>query len=272
MPDVLPDIRSIPPDLCPPPVVEGAPGPGRRVCQVAPEYQGTQVHHTLYLPTDWQEGRRYPVIVEYAGNGPYENEFGDLCTGRVEDSVLGYGASGGQGFLWLCLPFISEDHRHNQLQWWGDVEATVDYCLGAVRRVCEEYGGDPRALILAGFSRGAIACGFIGLHDERVSALWRAFIVHSHYDGVRLWDYAGCDRASALERLKRLRGRPQFISHEGSVRATEDYLRETGIEGSFTFQELPFRNHTDTWVLRDLAERARLRQWLQAILRGPFEK
>jgi len=266
MSQILPDIRSIPFDLHLPVVTEGLPGPGRRVKQVAPEYEGTDVYHVLYLPVDWQRGRRYPLIVEYPGNGPYRNEYGDTCTGKVEDCVLGYGASGGEGYLWVCLPFISRDRQRNQLEWWGDISATVDYCLRAVRRICEEYGGDPSALILAGFSRGAIACNFIGLHNEEISDLWRAFIAHSHYDGVRTWGYAGDDRVSALERLRRLRGRPQFISHEGSTAATREYLEQTGIQGCFTFVDIPFRNHTASWVLRDIPERARLRQWLREIL------
>ena len=83
---------------------------------------------------------------------------------------------------------------------------------------------------------------------------------------MRSWGYVGDDRASALERLKRLRGRPQFISHEGSTKETRDYLEQTGVQGRFTFVDLPFRNHTDRWVLRDIPERERLRRWLKEII------
>jgi hypothetical protein len=276
----LPDIRSLPQDLFPPPVVEGAPAPGARVRQVIARYRGTEVYHALYLPADWQSddfsagqsaSKRYPVIIEYAGNGPYSNAYGDTCTGRVEDCNLGYGISAGRGYIWACLPYVSEDHacgaRHNQLQWWGDVQATIVYCRAAVAEICDTYGGDPSAVILAGFSRGAIACNFIGLHDDRIAGLWRAFIAHSHYDGVRPWPYAGSDRRSAMERLKRLRGRPQFISHEGSVHDTQDYLEQADADGVFTFQPLSYRNHTDTWVLRDIPERKALRKWIQNVLK-----
>ena len=257
----LPDIRSLKPDLSVPSIVDGQPGPGKRVRQIVPEYQGTMIYHSLYLPTDWQEGRLYPVIVEYAGN-----KYGDVCTGKVDDCNLGYGISGGAGFIWACLPYISEDHWRNQLQWWGDVEATVDYCKKAVHRICTEYGGDPSAVILAGFSRGAIACNYIGLHDDEIADLWLAFVAHSHYDGVREWGYEGDDRASALNRLKRLNGRPQFISHEASTRATREYLKSTGIVAPFTFVDIPYRNHTDSWVLRDIQERRIIRRWLKEIL------
>jgi hypothetical protein len=277
----LPDIRSVPQDLVAPRMTQGVPAPGARVRQVIAPYRGTAVYHALYLPADWKSvywlsadrqpagqpaSRRYSVIVEYAGNGPYGNAYGDTCTGRVEDCNLGYGISAGQSFIWACLPYVSQDGQRNQLQWWGDVQATVDYCRAAVAEICGTYGGDPSAVLLAGFSRGAIACNYIGLHDDQIAGLWRAFIAHSHYDGVHSWPYAGSDRRSAMERLQRLRGRPQFISHEGSVHDTQKYLTEAHADGVFTLQPLPYRNHTDTWVLRDIPEREALREWVQNIL------
>ncbi|MHC4251308.1 MAG: hypothetical protein ACYS9X_19485 [Planctomycetota bacterium] len=261
-----PDIGTVPRDLVTPAMTKGAPAPGRRVRVVAAEYKGTEVHHALYLPTDWRRGRTYPVIVEYAGNGPYRNRSGDVCTGRPEDCNLGYGLSGGRGFIWVCLPYVAKGGKRNQLKWWGDVEATVRYCRTVVPRVCEDYGGDPSKVILAGFSRGSIAANFIGLHDDEVARLWRGFICHSHYDGVRKWGYAGDDRRAAAERLARLKGRPQFISHEVSVEKTREYLEGTGVEGDFTFLAIPYRNHTDSWVLRDIPERAAARKWLAKVL------
>lgn len=258
----LPDIRAVAPDLTVPAVEEGAPAAGRRVRQTLAAYAGTDVHHTLYLPTDWQAGKRFPVIVEYAGNGSYSNRYGDVSDGTVEGSRLGYGASGGRGFIWVCAPYVSADRQRNQTTWWGDVEATVGYCTGVVAEVCTRYGGDPKAVFIAGFSRGAIGCNYIGLHNDAVAALWRGFLCHSHYDGVRAWGYAGSDRASAAVRLARLKGRPQFISHEGSVAGTRAYLAEACPEGRFTFVPLPYRNHTDAWALRDIPERAALREWL----------
>lgn len=267
----LPDIRSVPQDLFPPSMVEGTPGPGKRVRRVAAHYQGTDVYHALYLPVDWSPRgapgqERYPLIVEYAGNGPYSNDYGDTCTGRVEDCSLGFGISGGTGFIWICLPYISVDGQRNQRQWWGSVDATVEYCLAVVPDVCRRYGGDPTAVLLTGFSRGAIACNYVGLRDDRIAGLWAAFIVHSHYDGVRAWPYEDSDRRSATERLQRLRGRAQFISHESSVQDTQTYLEQIQADGRFTYQALPYRNHTDTWVLRDIPERQVLREWVRRVL------
>lgn len=255
-------LEAIPMDLTTPPVTDGAPAPGTRVRMVLPDYKGTAVYHALYLPSDWTSGATYPVIVEYAGNK------WRTSPGTVEGSNLGYGISGGKGVIWICMPFVDQKNQMNAATWWGDVEATVAYCKKAVRRICAAYGGDPSRVFIAGFSRGAIACNYIGLHDDEIASLWRGFICHSHYDGLRLWDYAGSDRESAEARLKRLGHRPQFVSQEGGIDATRAYLRNAFPEGRFTFQALPFPDHTDSWVLRDIPERKALRDWFQQALKG----
>ncbi len=249
------DIDSLPPDLKTPPITDGTPAPGKRARQYLKEYEGTGVFHALYLPTDWRAGKNYPVIVEFTGN-KYKSSLG-----IVEESDLGYGLSAGKKIIWVCVPYVNKKEMKNQPTWWGDVDATVDYCRKTVKLVCEQYGGDSDNVFIAGFSRGAIACNFIGLHDDEIASLWRGFICHSHYDGVRKWGYAGSDRAAAATRLKRLGKRPQFISHENSVKATQDYLRESYPVGNFTFLSLKGVSHTDTWVLREVPERNTLREW-----------
>ena len=266
---LLPDLHSIPEDLVIPPVTEGAPSAGQRVRQTTAGWEGTEVHHVLYLPRDWVAGKSFPVIVEYAGNGGYNDKHGDVSHGTVEGSRLGYGVSGGEGCLWLCLPYVevTDGTKRNAIKWWGDVEETKRYCQATLKDLCAKYGGDAERVVLAGFSRGSIGCNYIGLHDDAIAKLWYGFICHSHYDGVRTgWPYGGADREAALVRLKRLQGRPQFISHEGSVQATEEWLRSTGEKADWTFVPLPFRNHTDAWVLRDLPERKRLREWFSRVV------
>ena len=63
----LPDIRKVPQDLKTPAMEEGRPAPGKRVKMVADKYKDTDIYHALYLPRDWKKGKKYPVIVEYAG-------------------------------------------------------------------------------------------------------------------------------------------------------------------------------------------------------------
>jgi hypothetical protein len=266
-----PDLSSVPVDLELPEMVEGPPAPGMRVRATAPGFEGGAAYHALYLPLDWREGVKMPMFVEYPGNGGYTNKFGDVCGGVPEGCALGYGLSGGRGFVWLALPFVEirEGRPAVARKWWGDIEQTKRYCLAAIDDAVARFGCDRSRVILGGFSRGAIACNYIGLHDDEIAERWCAFFCHSHYDGViERWPYAGADRASALERLRRLKGRPQWISQEGSTAATETYLRETGIAGDFVFRAIPFRNHSDRWVLRDLPERRAAREWLETSSRA----
>ena len=269
----LPDIKSVAPDSEIPELSEGPPTAGVRVIETTTGWKGTDAHHVLYLPTDWTAGKRWPVLVEYAGNGGYKNRFGDVSEGTVEGSRLGYGLSAGKGFIWVCMPFVESTAggiKQNATRWWGTVEETKRYCIETVHDVCARWGGDPDRVILCGFSRGSIACNYIGLHDDEIAPLWAGFFCHSHYDGViEAWRYPLSDRASALTRLRRLVSRPQFISHEGSVAATEKWLSSTGLKGRWTFVGLPYRNHSDEWVLRDIPERRQAREWLQQFASTP---
>lgn len=242
-------------DLTVPAVTDDAPSPGARVRQFNKDYIGSRVYHTLYLPTDWKPNQKFPVIVEYAGNK------WRTSLGTVEGSSLGYGVTGGKGVIWICMPYVNQQEMRNQETWWGDVDATVAYCKHTVKRICDEYGGDSDNVFIAGFSRGAIACNFIGLHDDEIASLWRGFICHSHYDGVRKWGYPGSDRPAAARRLARLGNRPQFISQENSIDATQTYLKDAFPTGNFTFVPLKGVPHTDTWVLEDRPERKALREW-----------
>jgi hypothetical protein len=276
------DLASVPADLSVPALSAGGPAAGRRIRQTHPAYAGTEVYHVLYLPVGWEPGKRYPVIVEYAGNGPYNGRFGDVSSGLVEGSRLGYGLSGGEGMIWLCLPYLNQDADANVRQWWGDnpdydPEPTVDYCKKTLPWICEMFGGDPRRVVLAGFSRGAIACNFIGLHDDEIAKFWCGFIASSHYDGVReSWGYPGADRRAAMVRLLRLGARPQFILHEvtddqaTSLSTTRKYLESTGIDlGRVTFLSTGFRNHSDAWVLRPSPARRVLRNYLAEVVSPP---
>lgn len=260
------NLNSLPSDLTVPTVTHDKPQDGKRVWQTNPGFENTKIAHALYLPSDWKPGKTYPVIIEYPGNGGFKNALGDRSQGRVQDCKLGYGLSGGKGMIWVSLPFADPETGKHAIKWWGNPDATADYCKQTVARICREYGGDSKNVFLVGFSRGAIACNYIGLRDDEIAALWKAMLLHSHYDGVRKWNYADSDSASARKRLARLGTRPQFISHERSTQATEDFLKASQSQGQFTFMALPYPNHSDEWVLKDIPERTRARKWLQTIV------
>jgi hypothetical protein len=265
------NLHALTSDLTVPELSQGDPAAGKRIRQTKAGYEGWELHHTLYLPTDWQPPEagkpKFPVIVEYPGNGGYKNTLGDECSGKPEDCKLGYGLTEGKRFIWVCLPFVDPVEKKHALHWWGDADATAAYCVQTVKRVCQAYGGDPEAVVLTGFSRGAIACNYIGLRNDEIAKLWCAMLPHSHYDGVRQWPYADSDAASAVTRLKRLGRQPQLITHELSIDAPRQFLREHAPDGNFTFLALPYPNHSDKWVLKDIPERAIAREWLATAIK-----
>ncbi|MBU6174510.1 MAG: hypothetical protein KGQ60_11945 [Planctomycetes bacterium] len=259
------NIHRVAADLVVPEIMHGEPAAGKRVATVTEGWEKSDVRHVLYLPTDWEPGRSYPLIVEYPGNGGYRNDLGDTSDGNPESCMLGYGLSAGEGFLWLSLPFVevsSQGASRNCRQWWGDIEETKRYCITTVKDVCERYGADKSRVVLCGFSRGAIACNYLGLRDDEIAKVWCGFFCHSHYDGVYRWPYPDSDPASALKRLARLAARPQWISHEIDLTKTEEFVRRSGITEVFTLVPIPYPNHSSAWILRDIPERARARQWL----------
>lgn len=263
-----------------PEMLEKRPIAGIRVKQTLLEYKKTNVYHSLYLPTDWKNGYRYPVIVEYTGN--YFPPTGS--TGKVEDANLGYGLSKGEKFIWLVLPYISKNHKYNEIKWWGDEIATVNYCKKAIKFICDEYGGDPSNLFICGFSRGAIGVNYIGLYDDEIAKLWKGFITNDHYDGIEEWcnTYWGYPlekyREDAKKRLKRIKNRPVLIMQNNSAEAVEKiktYVSNSVDDSSFDYLYVPINKlfskipnsyfettHTDKWLLFENEYATKVRDWI----------
>lgn len=263
------DMRDVVPDLVPPEVTLGSPAPGRRVFQTATGFE-SPVQHVVYLPTNHGGNRKWPILVEWTGNGPYRNEHGDISTGKPEHGLLGYGLAGSHGAICLSLPLLSENGTQIVTQWWGnspthDPSASIRYLKQAIADTCEKHGGDPSRVILVGFSRGAIAVNAIGLASDEAAGLWKAAVCFSHYDGVREWPYTGNDPESALKRLQRLGQKSQFIVSESAsqLEATRAHLTKSGIPGQFTYGMTGFVNHSDRWALRPSSARQQIRDWLK---------
>lgn len=269
--------------LAVPVLSDGAPGAGKRVKVTPPEYAGTNVFHTLYLPEGWKKnGAKLPVIFEYTGN----HHPASGSTGEVEGAGLGYGVSGGRS-IWVSLPYISKDHKDNQVTWWGDAAATVAYAKRNVPRIIAEFGGDPEAVFLCGFSRGAIGVNYLGLHDDEMAGLWTAFITHDHFDGVKQWRAPwGAPlakyRKEAATRLKRVGGRPYLVSQNGGGYGTEEFVRSVlPLVDNFTFltvdtaeifgefpNEVAKHPHTDRWALLPSKDRTTTWAWMNRVTEG----
>ena len=262
-------------DLVTPVMTDEAPGPGRRVRQVAREYAGTEVYHSLYLPVDWKPGGKYPVIVEYTGNRFPPGK----GSGEVKDANLGYGMSGGRGFIWITMPYVEVGRKKNAVLWWGDKQATVDYCKVNLPRICEQFGGDLDNVFVCGFSRGAIGSSYIGLADDAIATFWKGMFTHDHFDGQRKWGYPESDREAALVRLKRLAGRPVLICGQHASNVRDHFLKEHLDLARFEFLDVPTREvldisegpyihpHTDLWMHRASPFRDQARAWLQRVLK-----
>jgi hypothetical protein len=180
------DIKTIPEDLSPPTELADTPGPGKIFMdQIAnpkffphgrPASPDVLQGHAVYLPVDWQAGKKHPVIFEYLGN----------TVGVQSLKGIGYGLSGGKDFIWVILPIVSgyPSTQPDVTVNWGNGDAlpnTVAYAKQAVKEVCAKWGGDPDACILMGYSRGGIACNLIGLYDDEIAALWKAMVPGAHY-------------------------------------------------------------------------------------------
>ena len=268
-------------DLTLPPLTEGPPAPGKRAQVTPTEYVGTNVRHLIALPDDWTpdwkaRGKSWPVIAEYTGN--YFPTSGS--SGEIEGAGLGYGVSRGKA-IWVVLPYVAKDHRKNERTWWGDIDATVGYAKTNIPRICAEFGGDPKKVVLCGFSRGAIGVSFLGLHDDDVAKLWCGLWAHDHFDGMLEWKGHAWGsplaryREEASVRLRRLQGRPLLVSQAGAQTSRFiDALAPSGVTyltvdmathfGTFP-NELAKHPHNDRWPLRDGEATSVARTWFESV-------
>ena len=268
-------------DLTLPPLTDQGPQPGKRAAVTAPEYAGTKVRHLIALPDDWTpdwkaRGKSWPVIAEYTGN--YFPTSGS--TGEVEGAGLGYGVSRGKA-IWVVLPYVAKYRQKNERTWWGEIDATVGYAKANLPRICAEFGGDPKKVVLCGFSRGAIGVSFLGLHDDEVARLWCGLWAHDHFDGMLEWKGHAWGsplaryREEATGRLRRLAGRPLLVTQAGaetkkfiaSVAPTNVEFLNVDMAAHFgTFpNELAKHPHNDRWPLRDGPATASARTWFDRV-------
>jgi hypothetical protein len=287
------DVWDAVPDVFLPPLTVGLPAPGQRAVVRSGESADSIAYHTVTLPTDWRPGQRYPVLVEWAGNGPYVNDLGDRSSGRVEDGALAHGLAGGDGWIVLCLPFLNGAATANVTQWWGDAPAydpgpTQRYAAKAIDEVCEKWGGDRSKLVLVGFSRGSIACNAVGMSTPELASRWRGLVCFSHFAGVRDWPPPNTHKAEAIKLLSLMNDRDYFILAEsrvagtgtgaaagargdaalkgsGMLEETRQFLAGVKTQDRIRFMSTGFLNHSDRWTLVPSLARDEVRAWLQAI-------
>jgi hypothetical protein len=218
---------------------------------------GSPVRYVLYLPPDWTADGIFPVIAEYSGNIFYfKNTY---STGKADQGNIGYGMSKGSGVIWVNLPFISPDRTHEQLDGFGNLEATAEYARKVIREVVEKYSGDPGAVLLAGFSRGGAACGFIGLRNNDIADVWLGFHSVSGGDGA---GWFGSEMPGAIERGGRMKGRSSFIT-DGAP--WQDVLAR--LKQPFRYMDSQIGAHVDTMFLDNRPSTLAVRKWMTDVLR-----
>ncbi len=240
-----------------PEMTEGPPQPGRRVRYRLPG-DDSEVYGAVYLPRDWAPDKRLPVIAEFPGNVFFDAR---KCwsTGRPEQCVIGYGITRGHGAIWLSLPFVDRTAGTIAESGFGsnDGDDTAEYTVRAIEDVCRRWNGDRANVVLCGFSRGAIACGYIGLRNDGIAPLWRAFVACQHYDGAG-WRQSTME--GAVERARRFRGCAIF-QIDNDPKKYAPVVAATRPEVCWTWEQSGLGYHATAMFLDDRPMMRRLRQW-----------
>ncbi len=244
------------------PVIEDvAPAPGRRVRYRLDGDEHMGIYSVLHLPMDWRPGETFPVIVEYPGN----IFFTPACysTGLPDQCVIGYGITKGKGAICVSLPFIDRETGTIAENSWGNADDTADYAVKMVDEICAKFGGDKQNVVLTGFSRGALACGYIGLRNERIASLWKGFHACQHYDGD---GWHGATMESALERAKRFKGKAVFQT-DNSAEKFQPVM--DAMEAETIYVRSGLGAHACAMFLDDRPSTQQLRRWFADLVGMP---
>ena len=244
-----------------PAVSDEDPAAGRRVRYRLNGDAAGGPYAVLHLPEDWRPGASLPLIVEYPGNIFFVP--GCYSTGLPDQCVIGAGITRGRGAICLALPFVDRATGVIAEGGWGVPDDTASYAVAMVEQVCREFGADRANIVLTGFSRGALACGFIGLRNDRIAALWKGFHACQHYDGDG-WN--GATEAGALERARRFRGRAVFQTDNSRAKfqTVMDAMRVP-----VTWADSGLRAHATAMFLDDRPSTEQLRRWFRELVTAP---
>lgn len=257
------------------PMLSELPAPGKKVRVQFAEYAGTAVYHSLYLPPDWEPGKRYPVFMDIPGN-PFYHQWGDYSTGKPESSPMGYGISEGKAIC-IGLPCIDTNGTMH-VGALGDVPRTVDYMKKVAVSVCDEWGGDPARMILCGYSRGGIGTSFLGRYDDEIADVWLGWL---HYDGFDQWYETNIYMRAAsfnvteddwdvtggiARRFARIKGRSTCIVNGGYVGAFADY--NVAYNYPYAYFNAAGRNHSPIWSIAETVAGSNVRGWYRDTLQN----
>ena len=244
-----------------PNVEENAPAPGKRVRYRLPIDGPAGLYCVLNLPENWNANTKHPVVVEFPGNLFFTQ--GCYSTGLPEQCVMGYGMTKGKDAICLGMPFVNRLSPRPVESGWGNADDTAQYAVQMVDEVCAKLGGDRQNIVLTGFSRGAIACGYIGLRNPQIASLWKGFHACQHYDGDG-WN--GATMPGALERAARFQGQAVFQTDN-----PESKFREVMkvMKTNVTWVKSGLGAHSTAMFLDDRPSTQKLREWFSQLVARP---
>ncbi len=238
-----------------------APEPGKRVRYRLPGDEKSGIYSVLNLPEDWQRGKKYPIIVEYPGN----IMFAPVCYshGLPDQCVIGYGITKGKSAICLGMPFVDRATDAIAENAWGNADDSAEYVMRMVEEVCTKFGGDRANILLTGFSRGAIACGYIGLRNDKIAGLWKGFHACQHSDGAN-WN--GATMAGAIERAARFQGKAVFQTDnpQDKFQPVMDAMKT-----KVTWAQSGLHFHSTAMFLDDRPSTQQLREWFWNLVGHP---
>ncbi|WP_166461130.1 hypothetical protein [Flavicella sediminum] len=235
------------------------PKAGKRVLYKLKNTEPSDLYAVLYLPKNWNPNKKYPVIVEFPGNIFYTEKC--YSTGRPEQCVIGYGMTKGEDAIWLSMPFVNYKTQKIAESGWGNPEDTADYTVKMVKDVIQNFGADANNLVITGFSRGAIACGFIGLRTKEIASLWKGIHACQHYDGD---GWGGAKMEDAIKRLKNFQGKSFFQTDNTKNEEPKKMLKNTNVKTTFVNSGL--QAHACDMFLDDRPSTLKLRKWFQDLI------
>ncbi|NJB81341.1 alpha/beta hydrolase family protein [Wenyingzhuangia aestuarii] len=220
----------------------------------------SELYSALFLPKKWTPKKKLPIIVEFPGNEFYTNNC--YSSGSPEDCTIGYGMSKGNA-IWVSLPFVNYKTGKTAPSGWGNPEDTVDYTLKVVDHIIKKFNGDPNNVFLTGFSRGAIACGFIGLRNKSIANTWKGIHMCQHYDGD---GWGGSKLNDAILRLQNLNGTKIF--HTDNIKKNKELQKMLADQNvDVTSAESDLNTHACAMFLDNRPSTLKLRKWYQDLLK-----
>jgi hypothetical protein len=237
-----------------PAVVEGAPEPGIRVRVYLEAYP--HAYYVLYLPYNFDDKLAHPLIFESPANPTRLDPWG-----YPEETVLGFGLSEGYDFIWVSVPFVDEGGHMIKFVWGNSPETTVNFWLAVLNDLDKRFTIDKK--IIAGFSRGAVSCSYIGNFNEEISNKWDGYFAHAHFDGC-------CQtvKGDVQERIERIKQKKVLLSagcDDIALKCTEmSYERLITNNIPVTILKIPNTGHHPYWILEQNNEAEQARKWARS--------